>query len=142
MQADGPDLTEMLSKAMEPAIIAPWVLELGLRVHAATAGEVELHLPVRPALVHGGGVLCGQAIMAAADTVMVLAVMSKRGGFTPMTTVQLQTSFLKGIPAATDHVSVIGRVLRMGRNLVFGEMLIRTPSGDLCAHATTTYALL
>jgi acyl-coenzyme A thioesterase PaaI-like protein len=68
--------------------------------------------------------------------------MSKRGGFAPMTTVQLQTSFLKGVPADAGHVSVLGRVLRMGRNLVFGEMLVRSPGGDLCAHATTTYALL
>jgi acyl-coenzyme A thioesterase PaaI-like protein len=30
----------------------------------------------------------------------------------------------------------------MGRNLVFGEILVHTPAGDLAAHATTTYALL
>jgi uncharacterized protein (TIGR00369 family) len=123
-------------------VVAPWVRDLGLRVLAARAGEVELRLPVVPALVHGGGVLCGQAMMAAANTAMVLAVMTRLGGFKPMTTVQLQTSFLKPVPGTDDHARLLARVLRLGRSLAFGEILLHTAKGDLAAHATTTYALL
>ena len=123
-------------------VVAPWVRDLGLRVLAARPGEVELRLPVAPALVHGGGVLCGQAMMAAADTAMVLAVMTRLGGFKPMTTVQLQTSFLKPVPGTDTEARVLARVLRMGRSLVFGEILLHNARGDLAAHATTTYALL
>ena len=142
MDQDGAALSALLQRAVSPSVVAPWVLELGLTVHQARAGEVVLHLPVTPPLVHGGGVLCGQAIMAAADTAMVLAVMSQLGEFKPMTTVQLQTSFMKGVPGTSLHATVTGRVLRMGRNLVFGEIQVHTAGGDLAAHATTTYALL
>lgn len=135
----------MLEAALDQ-VLAPWVRELGLKVQEARAGEVLLLLPVAPALVHGGGVLCGQALMAAADSAMVLAVCSRLGGFKPMTTVQLQTSFLKPIPrpapGAGSTARVLARVLRLGKSLVFGEILIHTESGDLAAHATTTYALL
>jgi len=81
-------------------------------------------------------------MMAACDTAMVLAVMTKLGGFKPMTTVQLQTSFLRPIPGDSGTAFVVARVLRMGRNLVFGEMQLIGPGEQLAAHATTTYALL
>ncbi len=136
------DLIKLLERALSPSVVAPWVLDLQLTVQSASPGEVVLRLPVQAPLVHGGGVLCGQAIMSAADTAMVLAVMSKLGQFKPMTTVQLQTSFLKGVPGDSTHARVTGRILRMGRNLVFGEVLVHTAAGDLAAHATTTYALL
>ena len=123
-------------------VVAPWVAELGLRLQAARLGEVELALPVAPKLVHGGGVLCGQALMAAADTAMILAVCTHVGGFKPMTTVQLQTSFLRPIAGDAGTAQVLARVLRLGRKLVFGEVLIHDAQGALAAHATTTYSLL
>jgi uncharacterized protein (TIGR00369 family) len=96
--------------------------------------------------VHGGGVLCGQTLMAAADTAMVLAISSQLGGFRPMTTVQLQTSFLRPIAGSqaetVGQVRVVARVLRAGKSLVFGEVEVLDAQGRLAAHSTTTYALL
>jgi uncharacterized protein (TIGR00369 family) len=133
-------------QAMLTELVAPWVNQLDLRVLAASAGEVTLALPIVPLQVHVGGVLCGQAVMAAADTAMILAISSQLGGFKPMTTVQLQTSFLRPIPGSRTEPSgearVLGRVLRLGRNLVFGEIEVFDAAGKLAAHATTTYALL
>jgi len=123
-------------------VVAPWVAELDLQLRAARLGEVELVLPVAPKHVHGGGVLCGQSMMAAADTAMILAVCTHLGGFKPMTTVQLQTSFLRPIAADAGECRVVARVLRMGRKLVFGEVLLHDAQGQLAAHSTTTYSLL
>jgi uncharacterized protein (TIGR00369 family) len=123
-------------------VAAPFVTSLQLRVVAADPECTVLMMPVTPHLVHGGGVLCGQAIMAAADTAMVLALSAALGGFKPMTTVQLQTSFLRPVPADATEVEVRCRVLRKGKSLSFGEIEIGVPGGPLAAHATTTYALL
>ena len=121
---------------------APWVRALGLEV-ITTAGEcTTLRLPVGPALVHGGGVLCGQAMLAAADTAMVLGLSAALGAFRPMTTVQLQTSFLRPVPADAGELRVVCTVLRRGKSLAFGDIEICTADGRLAAHATTTYALL
>ena len=132
---------EALRSALH-TVLAPWVRDLGLVLTHAVPGEATLQLPLAPALVHAGGVLCGQAILAACDTAMVMAVMTRLGGFRPMTTVQLQTSFLR--PVAGDGVSVQlqARVLRLGKNLVFGEVQVLDAKGQLAAHTTTTYALL
>ena len=132
---------EMLQAALSN-VFAEWVRELDLRVLEARAGEVVLVLPITRKHVHEGGVLCGQTMMAAADTAMVLAVMTKLGGFKPMTTVQLQTSFLRPISGAGGAARVVARVLRMGRSLVFGEVQVISADDELAAHATTTYALL
>jgi len=134
---DLPALQELLR-----TMVSPWVTELDLRLLEARPGEVVLALPVAPRLVHGGGVLCGQAMMAAADTAMVLAISSRLGGFRPMTTVQLQTSFLRPIAGDSGEARLVARVLRLGKSLVFGEIELFDAAGRLAAHATTTYALL
>lgn len=129
------------------SVFAEWVRMLDLRVLNARPGEVVLALPVTAMQVHAGNVLSGQTLMAAADTAMVLAVMSSLGAFRPMTTVQLNTSFLRPVAADAGHARVTATVLRMGRSLVFGEVHIHSfdaKRGEdvLAAQATTTYALL
>ena len=124
------------------SVFAEWVRELDLRVLEARAGEVLLALPVTPLHVHSGGVVSGQTLMAAADTAMVLAVIAKLGAFRPMTTVQLQTTFLRPVPADARFANVRARVLRLGKTLAFGDIEITHGDDVLAAHATTTYALL
>ena len=121
---------------------AEYVKRLGLRIETIESDGVRLALPVAPELVHGGGVLCGQAILAAADTAMLLAMIVMLGEFKPMTTVQLQTSFVRPVPRQIAEVAVIARVLRLGKTLSYGDVDFKTPDGKLAAHATTTYALL
>lgn len=133
--------TAFLEDALEN-IFAEWVRMLALRLISASPGEVVLALPVTARHVHAGGVMCGQTLMAAADTAMVLAVMSKLGAFRPMTTVQLQTTFLRPVPADAGEARVTATLLRMGKTMAFGEIRITTGDDVLAAHATTSYALL
>jgi uncharacterized protein (TIGR00369 family) len=136
-----PDLQTALARTLDH-VGAPWVKALGLQVLEASTERTVLRLPVTPALVHGGGVVCGQALMAAADTAMVLALSAHLGAFQPMTTVQLQTSFLRPVPGDASEIKVVCTVLRRGKTLAFGEIEIFTPDDKLAVHATTTYALL
>jgi len=132
---------QTLEAAFAP-VAADYVKRLALRVAALRPGEVDVVLPVGAELVHGGGVVCGQAIMAAVDTAMVLAMIADLGEFRPMTTVQLQTSFIRPVPGDAAEVLLTARILRRGKSLAFGEISVRTPDGRLAAQATTTYALL
>src|SRR6218665_1893294 len=74
---------------------APWIQAMGLKVESFADGEVSLRLPQNDQLSRVGGMLCGQAMMSAADTAMVLAIVTQLGTRRPMTTVQLNTTFLK-----------------------------------------------
>ena len=141
--ADLAHLDEAAAQALlDSPLFAAWVQAMGLRVSRSTPGEMVLTLPVSKALVHGGGVVCGQALMAAADTAMVLVIAAQLGGFQPMTTVQLQTSFLRPVGGQDLEAQVTARVLRLGKKLVFGEIEIHDAQARLAAHATTTCALL
>jgi len=131
---------ETLQAAL-PAYFAPWVQALGLQVASCDSQGVTLRLPQNPQLSRVGGMLCGQAMMAAADTAMVLALINHFGTFRPCTTVQMNSSFLK--PLSNQDALVEARVIRAGKSLVFGEIDIRgADDGKSISRATTTYALL
>jgi len=120
---------------------APWVQALGLRVESFDADSVTLRLPHSEQLSRVGGMLCGQAMMAAADTAMVLALIRHFGAFRPCTTVQLNSNFLK--PLSGQDALVQARVLRAGKSLAFGEIDLRgAADGKSVSRASTTYALL
>ena len=120
---------------------APWVQALGLTVLQAGDDGVITNLPQQSQIAREGGMICGQAMMAAADTCMVLALMQHWGEFRPCTTVQMNTSFLK--PLAGQDGRVQARLIRVGKTLAFGEIDIRgaNDARSVC-RATTTYALL
>lgn len=122
-------------------LFAPWVQELGLQVVSCAPGVATLRLPHSERLSRVGGMLCGQAMMAAADTAMVLALIAHFGHFRPCTTVQMSTSFLK--PLARQDALVEARVLRCGKSLAFGEIDLRgADDGKSLCRASVTYALL
>ncbi len=132
--------TETLQAALSD-LFAPWVQALGLRVQSFEPGVVTLRLPRNDQLSRVGDMLCGQAMMAAADTAMVLALISHFGAFRPCTTVQMNTSFLK--PLSGQAALVQARLLRAGKALAFGEIDIRgADDGKSVCRASTTYALL
>ena len=120
---------------------APWVRDLGLVVTDVGTGAATLRLPWSDRLAREGGALSGQALMAAADTATVIAIASARGGFVPMTTVQMSTSFQRPIVGA--DVLVTARLTKLGRTLAFAEIAMTPIGGDTpAATATTVYAVL
>ncbi len=132
--------TETLQAALGE-LFAPWVQALDLRVESCAPGMATLRLPQNDQLSRVGGMVCGQAMMAAADTAMVLALISHFGAFRPCTTVQMNSSFLK--PLSNQDALIEARVLRAGKALAFGDIDIRgVADGRSVCRATTTYALL
>lgn len=128
-------------QAALPEYFAPWVQALGLQVETFDLESVTLRLPQDAQLSRVGGMLCGQAMMAAADTAMVLALINHFGEFKPCTTVQMNSSFLK--PLSMQDALVEARVVRAGKSLAFGEIDIRgATDGKSVCRTSTTYALL
>ena len=122
-------------------LFAPWVQALGLRATACTDTSVTLRLPHSDQLSRVGGMLCGQAMMAAADTAMVLALINHFGELRPCTTVQLNTSFVR--PLSNQDALVTATLVRVGKTLAFGEIDIAgADDGKTVSRASTTYALL
>jgi acyl-coenzyme A thioesterase PaaI-like protein len=122
-------------------LFAPWVQALNLRVESLQADGVTLRLPQSDQLSRVGGMLCGQAMMAAADTAMVLALIRHFGEFRPCSTVQLSSTFMK--PLSEQDALITARVLRVGKAMAFGEIdLSGADDGKSVFRASTTYALM
>lgn len=122
-------------------LFAPWVQELNLQADSFSSDSVVLRLPQNEQLSRLGGMLSGQAMLAAADTAMVLALINHFGEFRPCTTVQLSTSFLK--PLSGQDALIEARIVRAGKALAFGEIDIRgARDGKSVCRTSTTYALL
>jgi uncharacterized protein (TIGR00369 family) len=118
----------------------PFVRQLGWRVERFAAGDVAVRLPYSELLLRPGGTICGPALMALADITLYGLVLSLIGRVEGAVTTNLSVHFLSR-PAPAD-VLAEGRILRIGRRLAVGEIIMRTV-GDpqpVC-HVTGTYAI-
>ena len=122
------------------AHFAPWIQDLDLRFEEVGSEGVTMRLPHSDRLCRMGGLICGQALMAFADTCMVFTVAAAVGGFREMATASQNTSFFA--PAVGKDVLAEGRALKTGRLLVFGEVTMRLDGETRpIAKAASTYAL-
>jgi uncharacterized protein (TIGR00369 family) len=121
-------------------LFAPWVQQLRLEPLQASAGRVLVELPFDPALARVGGMVCGQALMAAADTAMVLAICALLGEFKPMTTINMSSAFLRVVAGSAARIDA--RVIKPGRNAMFAEAVVSTADGKEAARCSATYLLL
>jgi acyl-coenzyme A thioesterase PaaI-like protein len=98
-------------------IFAPWVVDLGLQATGFDDRGGNFLLPANPRLVHVGGVVCGQATAAAADTVSVVTLAAMNGRFRTCTTVDLTTHFIRPLPPG--DVEIRCDILSSGKRMAF-----------------------
>ena len=120
---------------------APWIQDLDISFDSINDGIATLRVPPSPKLNRLGGMVCGQVIMSLADTTMVFAIASSVGKLVPMTTVSQTSAFLR--PATDDDLVAVARVIKRGRQIVYGEINLYTGDPDKpVAHVTNTNMLL
>ena len=102
-------LTVEEAEQLLAANFAPWIQDLGLRFERVGADGVTMRLPHSERLCRMGGLICGQALMAFADTCMVFTVAAAVGGFREMATASQNTSFFA--PAVGKDMLAQGRAL-------------------------------
>ncbi|RLQ88398.1 PaaI family thioesterase [Notoacmeibacter ruber] len=110
--------------ALIPSLFAPWIADMGLHPVAIRSDGADFRLAENPRLVHGGGIICGQATAAAADTACVLTLASHNGRFRPVTTVSLTCHFIRPLPPGAADVSVT--IESNGRRMAYLRTEIRS----------------
>ena len=113
-------------------VLAPWVQDLSLLVEsveaarparraAGLAARCRLRLPFSKKICSDGQVVCSQALMALADTAMVIACSAAWNGYRPMSTIDQTTHFLRPV---TYDIVADARVVRIGSNTSFGRVMM------------------
>jgi uncharacterized protein (TIGR00369 family) len=98
-------------------------------------------MPFSERLCRNGGVVCGQALMAFADTAMVLANLAANRSFRPMTTVDQTTHFMRAVSAS--DVLADARVVRLGRTMSFGRVTLTSATDNKpVAMVSSAFAML
>lgn len=116
--------------------------------HGGRTYHVEQVGPMRAVLrcdyherhVRPGGTISGPTMMALADLALYVAILAQIGPVALAVTTNLSFNFLRK-PA---QAALIGecRLLKLGKRLAVGEVLIRSEgSDDLVCHATGTYSI-
>jgi uncharacterized protein (TIGR00369 family) len=132
-------------------VFAPWVLDLGLSIesldHQAPSDAPDwqpgavLRMAFSERLCRHGGVVCGQALMALADTSMVIANLAANRGYRPMTTVDQTTHFMRAV--SSSDVLADARVVRLGRTMSFGRVtLLSATDNKPVAMVSSAFAML
>ena len=154
MQAEQPKTDVDIEEARRVLreVFAPWVLDLQLSISgiecAAPPGAAAdwqpravLRMPFSERLCRNGGTICGQALMAFADTAMVIANLVANRGYRPMTTVDQTTHFMRAV--ASSDVLADARVIRRGRTMNFGRVTLSSASDNKpVAMVSSAFAML
>ena len=118
-------------------IFAPWVKQLGLHDFVVREGFVSASFHNDTKLNFMAGPVCGQAIMAAVDTVLALAMSTSDRS--PKGTAYQHTQFLR--PAVAGSFLVEAQIKRFGGNSAYGEANVYAmPEKELIAHGVAEFA--
>jgi uncharacterized protein (TIGR00369 family) len=132
-------------------IFPQWVQDLALLVESVEAVRppgalpdwqpgATVRLPYSRKLCSDGAVICTQALMALADTAMVLACSAAWNGYRRMSSIDQTTHFLRPV-----HFDVVAdaRVVRIGRSTSFGRvMLLNAADRRPIGMVASAYAVL
>jgi len=151
MPSGGSNFTIENARRILDDVFAPWIKDLALRIESITEYTVadaaepypaaRLRMPFSERLCRDNGVVCGQALMAFADTAMVIALVAANGGYRPMTTVDQTTHFMR--PAASCDVLADARAVRLGRTMSFGRVTLSSAAdGKPVAMVSSAFAML
>ena len=132
-------------------VFAPWVRDLDLSVETfdfdppANARDWQpgaiLRMPFSERLCRNGGMVCGQALMAFADTAMVIANLAANRVYRPMTTVDQTTHFMRAV--MSSDVLAEARVVRLGRTMSFGRVTLSSAADNKpVAMVSSAFAML
>ncbi len=112
-----------------------------VEVLAAAGGCALVRLPFREDLLRPGNTVSGPALMGLADVAMWAALLGVTGGRDESVTSSMTVNFLR--PVAPRAVLAEARIVKRGKRMIFGEVLMRPEdSDDIAVHVTTTWAII
>ena len=119
---------------------APWIIDLKPKLMICDKGTAQMEIPISPHIQRVGGIVCGQAMGALADTCMVFACFSHMNKLLPIATTTLDTQFFR--PAVGVTLTCNAKVERAGKAIFFlSAALITNPNDKVVAKSTATFYL-
>ena len=113
----------------------------GVELLEARDGTARLRLPASPQLLRPGNTVSGPALMGLADMAIWAALLSTAVGRDNSVTSSMNVNFLS--PAGPGPVVAEGRVVKAGRRMIYGDILIFAEGAEKpCVHVTTHWVVI
>jgi uncharacterized protein (TIGR00369 family) len=131
---DIPNLTEFLAREF-PQVNGDF------RIDTLEADHIVVRLLVGERHLRPGGTVSGPNMFALADVAIYLAILSRLGPVALAVTTSANVDFMRKPVAHADLIAT-ARLLKLGRNLAVGDVLIHSEgSSEPVARASMTYAI-
>ncbi len=119
----------------------PLAAAWGIELLSAQDGVARLRLPHDPQLLRPGNTVSGPALMGLADVAMWAALLSTAQGRDNSVTSSMNVNFLA--PAGPGPLIAQARVVKAGKRMIYGDILIFAEGSDLPAvHVTTHWVVI
>lgn len=102
--------------------------------------EAEIRMRVGDHNLRPGGTVSGPSMFALADVAVYLAILAMIGPQALAVTTNCSIDFMRK-PAAGVDLTATARLLKLGRVLAVGDVLIRSAGPDPVARASLTYSI-
>lgn len=110
-------------------------------VDAVTPEAITMRLNVQPHHLRPGGTVSGPSMFALADVAIYLAILSRIGPEALTVTTNCSIDFMRKPVSGCDLIAT-ARLLKLGRVLAVGDVLIRSDGSDkIVARAGVTYSI-
>lgn len=122
-------------KQLRDQSFAPMVLQLGIEPVEVTPDGARFEIPASGFVIRTGGIVCGQAVAAIADTVGVMTLFAHNQEVRVMTTVDMATHFMR--PLSEGMLEAEAFILSNGRRMATVRIDIRQSGSEKVAATTT-----
>jgi uncharacterized protein (TIGR00369 family) len=131
---------DAMARLLETEFPQRFYPDCGLFLERVDYGDICVRRAFHDDHVRPGGTISGPTMMELADFAMYVAVLSAVGPQPLAVTTNLNINFLRK-PAPADLLAD-AKLLKVGKRLAVGEVVIRSAGSDLpVAHVTSTYSV-
>jgi len=120
----------------------PFADLVGARLHSVDDGEAVFRCTPDESTYNPGGIVHGGLLCMLLDSACGCSVQSLLPAGSGISTIELKVSFLSPLRANSGELEVIGKALRVGRQVAFSEAHARNGVGKLVGHATSSIAVV
>lgn len=110
-------------------------------IRSVSAAEIVVEMPTQARHLRPGGTVSGPTMFALADVAIYLAILARIGPVELAVTTNGNIDFMRK-PAAGKALIATARLLKLGRSLAVGDVLIQSEGEpQIVARASMTYAI-
>jgi uncharacterized protein (TIGR00369 family) len=122
--------------------VPPFAALVGARLHSAGDGEAIFRCTPDESTYNPAGIVHGGLLCMLLDSACGCAVQSLLPAGVAISSIEIKVSFLSALRSDGGELEIIGKALRVGRQVGFAEAHARSGEGKLVGHATSSIALI